>query len=82
MKIIKYGASWCGPCRTTSENLKASGFPFEEIDVDENPEVPSSKGIRSIPYIEFYAKDNNSKPTTTHSGVLTVEKIKEICNKL
>ena len=39
MKVIKYGASWCGPCRTTSENLKACNINFEEIDIDENENI-------------------------------------------
>ena len=47
MKIIKYGADWCGPCRTAKQLLINSGVDFTEVDVDEN---------RFIRYEDFVRK--------------------------
>ena len=81
MKVIKYGASWCGPCRTTSENLKACNINFEEIDIDENEDIADNKHITSIPVVEFY-NDNEDTPKVTYTGLLTQDKIKEITKNL
>lgn len=53
MKIVKYGADWCGPCRTLSELLKNSGLNYEEIDINEHPEAFDNKDISEIPYVEI-----------------------------
>lgn len=81
MKVIKYGASWCGPCRTTSENLKACNIDFKEIDIDEEEDIVDEKHITSIPVVEFY-NDNEDTPKVTHVGLLTQDKIKEIIQDL
>lgn len=76
MKIIKYGASWCGPCRTMAATLKESKYPYEEIDVDEHPEFISEKNIKSIPYIEIV--DDNDKVGYTHVGPLTKTELDDV----
>lgn len=77
MKIIKYGAGWCGPCRTTSAMLKNSGYNFEEIDIDEHEDIAQSKNIKSIPVIEFF-NDSDSTPIYTHVGLLTKSELDNI----
>ena len=81
-KIIKYGASWCGPCRQETENLQESKVPFEEVDIDSNSSVVSEKRIKTIPFLEFYKNDTDKVPTKTHSGLLTTKEIIEICESL
>lgn len=79
MKIIKYGADWCGPCRETSKVLKDSGYEVIEIDIDadENEELVFEKHITTIPVVEFY--NNDSKlPVYTHIGLLTKEELSNI----
>lgn len=56
IKLMRFTAEWCSPCRALApliEEIKqeAPGVEFETIDVDENPELASSKGIRSIPVV-------------------------------
>lgn len=74
VKIIKYGASWCAPCKATTKNLQDCGAQFEEVDVDSNTSVIEEKNIVSLPYLEFY-KDNSTIPYATHRGLMTKEDI-------
>jgi len=60
LKLIKFGASWCGPCRSLVpilEELK-SRIIIEDIDVDEvDPVVLTNYKIRNIPVL-IITKDN------------------------
>lgn len=53
MKILKFSASWCGPCKmlsTTIAGIKDEiPYPVEEIDVDASTEMAQRFGIRGVP---------------------------------
>lgn len=76
MKIIKYGADWCGPCRAAKQLLIDSGVEFIEINVDENPDALVQRGINEIPFFEVL--DSNNDIVKTISGGLSKEKLQEI----
>jgi thiol-disulfide isomerase/thioredoxin len=79
MRIVKYGSSWCGPCRLATETLKKSGLPFEDIDIDNNPDVAIELKISRIPHIVF--KDDNDNVLHTHIGGLTSSELNSIVEK-
>ena len=79
MKIIKYGAEWCGPCRTLSKILKDSGVNYEEIDVNKNPDILKEKEITEIPYVEVL--DDSGKIILTYKDGFTSEILEELKNK-
>lgn len=79
MKITKYGSSWCGPCRMATETLEKSGLPFEDIDIDNNPEAVADLRIRRIPHIVF--KDEDDNVLYTHIGSLTSSELNSIVEK-
>lgn len=33
-RVVVYGATWCGACRSLEAQLRARGVPFTEVDVD------------------------------------------------
>lgn len=53
--LVKFGATWCGPCRQIDRELKslAGELPADvevlKIDVDENPELAQQFQITGIP---------------------------------
>ena len=65
IKVKRYTASWCGPCKQLAplfEQLKSS-FPnviFETIDVDADKESAQENFVTSIPTVIF-EKDGLAK---------------------
>ena len=50
-KIIRFTASWCGPCKMLAKTLEQieTDVPIEVIDIDVNPELATEFGIRGVP---------------------------------
>jgi thioredoxin 1 len=50
-KILRFTASWCGPCKTLAKTLEGvnTNIPIEVIDIDVYSDVAAEYGIRSVP---------------------------------
>lgn len=51
MKVIRFTASWCGPCKMLAKTLEDidTQIPIEVIDIDENQDLAMNYGIRGVP---------------------------------
>lgn len=64
LSVIKFGATWCGPCRNYAPVLEeAAGelgemAAFYDVDVDEAPELAAEFGVRGVP-ATFFIKDGD-----------------------
>lgn len=71
MKLIKFGAPWCGPCRAMVpilEELKDK-IEIEDIDVDEvDPIVLTNYKIRNIPVLVLVV---DNKEVWRHVGSIS-----------
>lgn len=59
LTLVKYKASWCGPCSVLTPilNKVSQDFPdvnFGEVDIDTHPDLAVKDGIRGVPTIVFY----------------------------
>ena len=78
MKILKFSASWCGPCKMLSktiENIKDEvPYPVEEIDIDNNTEMAQKYGIRGVPTMIIVDGDKEVKRKV---GAMTSPELKQ-----
>lgn len=58
--LLKFGATWCAPCRAIKPALEAvkqkTGVELQEVDIDENNELSVEFGVRGVPTV-FALKD-------------------------
>lgn len=59
MKVVKYSATWCGPCKRyapiAEKVTRELGIPMEEVDIDENPDT----GVLGVPLTRIYDDAGN-----------------------
>lgn len=51
-QLLKFGATWCGPCKALSGSLKYADLgdvELVEIDIDEQFDKSTEFGIRGVP---------------------------------
>ena len=74
MKLIKFGAKWCGPCKVMVpivENIlnKNSSLEFEDIDIEDNINLTDSYNIKSVP--TFVIVDGDDVEIARTSGSMS-----------
>jgi len=77
MKILKFSASWCGPCKMLSMTIAdiKDDIPYsiEEIDIDVSTELAQKFGIRGVPTMVLVDGDTEIKRKV---GVMTITELK------
>ena len=77
MKVLKFYADWCGPCKGLSMVIKGAGdkitVPIEEINIDNEIMMSVDYGVRSVPTMILV--DENSTELKRHVGTLNEEQL-------
>lgn len=80
-EILYFSANWCQPCKNFKPIMEqvSQHYPVTFINIDENPQLSSQYGIKSIPTL-VYLKDGQE--VNKKSGVLSESQVKEIWNQI
>ena len=75
-RIIRFTASWCGPCKSLAMNLETAnlGLPIEVVDIDTHSDVAQEYGIRSVPTLVMLDENTEVKRLI---GSKTVNQLQE-----
>lgn len=71
--LVDFWAEWCGPCKMLTPIIDGISADYGDtltvvkMNVDENPKVPSTFGIRGIPTIMLF---KDGKLLDSKTGVL------------
>lgn len=75
-RILRFTASWCGPCKSLAMNLETANIdlPIEVIDIDVHNDIAQEYGIRSVPTLVMLDENTEIKRLI---GSKTVNQIQE-----
>jgi thioredoxin 1 len=80
ISLVKFGATWCAPCKTVSGTIKKveQEFPtikFSEIDVDDNPGLAKDYKIKSVPTVILF---KDGEIITQMVGALKIDALRKV----
>ena len=78
IEVLKFSATWCGPCRVLAQTLKdVEGIT--NIDIDKDSETPKKYGIRSVPTMVFL---KDGKEVHRQSGNMPLQMYQQILTEI
>ena len=78
--LVDFWADWCGPCKMIAPALEELSEELGEkvtiakMDIMENPEVPGSMGVQSIPFLVLF---KNGEPAAQMRGAAPKGQLKQ-----
>ena len=78
--LVDFWATWCGPCHVQAPILDELAREIDKakiakVDVDENPQLATRYGIRSLPTLLVF---KNGEEAARHEGVASREQVKRL----
>ncbi|HEY1954836.1 MAG TPA: thioredoxin domain-containing protein [Polyangiaceae bacterium] len=76
--LVKFGATWCPPCRALEPIVAAlakereSSLKVVDVDMDESPEVSRRFGVRAVPTLMVF---RDGKRIVAHVGAVPKQRI-------
>jgi thioredoxin 1 len=78
IEVLKFSASWCGPCRVLAQTLKdVEGIT--NIDIEKDRETAIKYGVRSLPTIVFL---KDGKEVHRQSGNMPLSMYNQILDEI
>lgn len=76
MKILKFYAPWCAPCKTLSKMMEQNLIDHESVNIEEDVEGISEKyNVKGLPTLVFIDESGNEAGRLT-GGNIKVDQIK------
>ena len=77
-EVLKFSATWCGPCKMLAATLKnVEGITDVDIDADRQKAIDFN--VRSVPTLVFL---QDGKEVERKTGLMSVGQYQEIINRL
>jgi mycoredoxin len=69
-QLTMYSTTWCGYCRRLKIQLDAAGVPFDEVNIERDPEAAAfvesvNGGNRTVPTVRFDDGSAVTNPSLT-----------------
>jgi thioredoxin 1 len=74
MKVLKFSAAWCGPCKALSQTIEKyykGEVPIEEIDIDQDRQRATDMGVRGVPTCVLL--DDNGVEINRKVGMMMID---------
>lgn len=83
ISLIKFSATWCGPCKLAEVTIKKVlpeflGINFRDIDVDDNPVLAKEYKIRSLPTVIVFKNGEE----VTRVGSIKADDLRKILKEV
>ena len=79
MKVLKFYATWCEPCKALSKIIEGAKdkikLPIQEVDIEQDMDLAVKYGIRGVPALVIV--DENGTEIKRQSGMLMEDKLLE-----
>jgi thioredoxin 1 len=77
MKVLKFYADWCGPCKALTRIIEIAGekvtIPVENVNIDENIFLAQEFKVRSVPTMILV--DDTENEIKRHVGLVNEERL-------
>jgi thioredoxin 1 len=80
IKVLKFGATWCGPCKMLDPIMyelkdEYPNIEFQFVNVDEEPEITGQFGVMGIPRVMVYKNDEKVEDFTGFKPKTVIEQM-------
>ena len=75
MKVLKFYADWCQPCKQLSTIVESTGIEVTNINIEEELDAAVEYKIRSVP--TCVVLDNSGAEVRRKTGMMTADEFKQ-----